>query len=220
MTRVRTNDDQNDKDDNIDCDQNSGRWRSLRCRVLRRRHGESISGYDWLSVRYPVWLMTAAAITDHDNKEHTILSTLHMSQHLLYVIINYLWTGFRKNFKVRAKEKHETYQEEKAIFELKEFYFYYNSIRDTNSVSKRICSNSFHCSCLIHFFAMHGAWLFMMSVDQCTLVLMWAPLSVCCVCNIDGLVDKTLMDYTIIARNTRPRERETRSSLLWPSQQL
>ena len=35
---------------------------------------------------------------------------------------------------------------------------------------------------------------------------MWAPLSVCCVCNIDGLVDKTLMDYTIIARNTRPRE--------------
>ena len=40
-------------------------------------------------------------------------------------------------------------------------------------------------------------------------LVMWAELlSVCCVCNIDGLVDKTLMDYTIIARNTRPRERE------------
>ena len=96
MTRVRTNDDQNDKDDNIDCDQTGGRCWSLRCRVLRRRHGESISGYDWLSVRYPGWLMTAAAITDHDNKEHTILSTLHMSQHLLYVIINYLWTGLQR----------------------------------------------------------------------------------------------------------------------------
>ena len=46
-------------------------------------------------------------------------------------------------------------------------------------------------------------------VDHCVLWVMWAsPLSVCCVCNIDGLVDKTLMDYTIIARNTRPRERE------------
>ena len=40
----------------------------------------------------------------------------------------------------KANEKHETYPEEKAIFEFKEFYFYYSLFRDTtNSVSKRIC---------------------------------------------------------------------------------
>ena len=70
---VRTNDDQNDKDDNIDCDQLRPA-QPLYTRV-RRRHGVSISWYDWLSARYPGWLMTGlccprttAAITDHDNK--------------------------------------------------------------------------------------------------------------------------------------------------------
>ena len=69
--------------------------------------------------------MTAAAITDHDNKEHTISPTLRMSQHLLYVIINYLWTSLEKTSKFKANEKHETYPEEKQYLNLKSFTFYF-----------------------------------------------------------------------------------------------
>ena len=61
--------------------------------------------------------MTAAAITDHDNKEHTILSTLHMSQQAR-TYNHYSFHKFRKILK--AIEKHETYPDGHAIFELKE----------------------------------------------------------------------------------------------------
>ena len=51
-------------------------------------------------------------------------------------------------------------------------------------------------------------WLWPLT-DQCKVqcscccinVVVW--MDVCCAGNIDGLVDRTLMDYTIIARNTR-----------------
>ena len=67
--------------------------------------------------------MTAAAITDHDNKEHNILSTLHMSQQARTYNHYSLIIPFHKFRKIlKAIEKHETYLDGHAILELKELY--------------------------------------------------------------------------------------------------